>query len=925
MPPSSPVFLVPGAVARLSNDGDGDVPSRSLISFEPRARHAMAEYAKSSRDSVRVLAAPPRAGMPMPPPGTFSGGFAGGGAGGGNGAFVGGPGGPGSGPGDDEGGAPPNKACRLLFGASVKTAPIDAGFPTHTPFDHGELDVRPGTSEITAEFLEEQQRPLSAADHIAGAAIIGMAASTGVGLFYLVDKCTLVKQGEVAIVQSYDGRTRALGRGLYLSATVGTSVRKFALSDNVIRHANILIIRVLPARTLDRAHHPTLPTHHPSDPSPWPPAYIASRAQPSPDTPAQGHVGLCTSNGKPVLLLAGQHLINDPLFAYVGDRELTDTQIQIGTTHIITVPSDQVGLAAVASVAHFLGPGRHAFNNASFSFFGFKDATDPHISLHSKHRIYVPRGRLALVMLDVEPLMLEPGLHNFDAPRFLFKEMALATAPYLFVGSMHRLFVPAGAIAQVIDGGVGQLLETPGVHIFNSATFEFKGCVAATTPFVRVGAASRVVVAAGTLGKLTINGAAQLLPPGVHVFTESNLTFDGAAPATDVLIEYGNIKRVLVPQGTWYITYDDGALVCLPPGNHTLTKSSHRVAGALSAGMTVLALKGVRSMTADNVQLLFDAALSVRVVDPIKAVTMLCGGAFSWDSLTATILRKADLSLNSSIGQHRFNQTQAAISTTLPPQQTVFESDKLLDHPGASSLALTTAGGSGGGGGGGRSRATNAALAGGSDGGGALAVRGEEDPRPEPASFKEQIHRAFMSEFCEMMRMEAGTEIISMTIEGVSIVDPDLAKEMAKGAVARAQLVAATVSNEAMQKAAVAKASAVKIEAEGEAASMQIRAQADANAKLVNADADARAVLLTADAESKRIAQVSTAMANASPAMIQRELLTASGTILSAMDTNGSRVFVGPDPIASVMAMMTGAMGSMGSLGGAAGGAARSR
>ena len=208
--------------------------------------------------------------------------------------------------------------------------------------------------------------------------------------------------------------------------------------------------------------------------------------------------------------------------------------------------------------------------------------------MHSKHRIYVPRGRLALVLLDVEPLMLEPGLHNFDAPRFLFKEMALATAPYLFIGSMHRIFIPAGAIAQIIDGGVGQLIETPGVQVFNSATFEFKGCLPATTPFIRVGAASRIVVAAGTLGKLTVNGSAQLLAPGVHTFTEANLTYDGAASATDVLIEYGNIKRVLVPQGTWFITYDDGALVCLPPGQHTLTKASHRVAGALSAGMSVL-------------------------------------------------------------------------------------------------------------------------------------------------------------------------------------------------------------------------------------------------------------------------------------------------------------------------------------------------
>jgi len=788
---------------------------------------------------------------------------------------------------DSDDGEPPNKACVLLFGASVKTAPIDVGFPTHTPFDKGEVDVRAGTVEITPSYLEAQQTKLSVSDRLAGASIVIGSIASGIGLFYLADKTTLVKEGEVAIVQSYDGKTRALGTGVYLTATVGTSVRKFQLSNNVIQHGNVRIIRVLP-----------------------------------------GHVGLCTSNGKPVLLLSGQHLINDPLFAYCGDRELTDTHIQVGTTHIITVPSDQVGLAAVASVAHFLGPGRHAFNNATFSFFGFKNATDPHISLHSKHRIYVPRGRLALVLLDVEPLMLESGLHNFDAPRFVFKQMAEATEPYLFVGSMHRIFVAAGQIALVVDGGVGSLVEEPGVHIFNSATFEFKGTKPSTTAFIRVGAAARMVVLAGTLGKVTINGVAQLMQPGVHTFTENNLTYDGAASATDVLVEYGNIKRVLVPQGTWYITYDDGSLICLPPGQHTLTKPSHRVAGALSAGMSVLALKGVRSMTADNVQLLFDAALSVRIVDPIKAVTMLCGGSFSWDALTSTILRKADLSLNSSIGQHRFNQAAAATSNTraVPsgPTGSVFETDKLLDTQGAQ-LVMSGGADKPGGAIAPRSRAAALALGGGGGGGGNDGDK-DEDPRSDAPSFKEQIHRAFMAEFCDMMNNECGAEIISMTIEGVSIVDPDLAKEMAKGAVARAQLVAATVSNEAMQKLAVAKASAVKIEAEGDASSLQIKAQAKAQALLVNADAEARAVLLAAEAESKRITQVSAAMQNASPAMVQREMLTAAGAVLEGLENSGSRVIIGPDPVAAVMGMLSGAFsGAAGAAGSGSGSGAGAR
>ena len=546
---------------------------------------------------------------------------------------------------DDEGGmSQPNEACRLLFGPNTKTAPIDAGFPTHTPFEHGELEVQVGAQGVLD--LDEAQKNLGSGPQALGYAIVLAAAATGVGLFYLADKCTLVQEGEVAIVQSYDGTMRVLQRGLYLAATVGTSVRKFALSNNLIQHGLIKIIRVLP-----------------------------------------GHIGLCTKNGRPVLLKEGQHYINDALFNYVGDAALTDNQIQVGTAHI-----------------------------------------------------YVPRGKLALATLDVEPLMLEAGLHNYDNPRFGFKQMADATEPYLFVGSLHRLFMPAGSVALVVDEGVGSIVETTGVRFFNSATFEFKGLVVATKPFIRVGAATRVTIAAGTLGKLTINGVAQLLQPGIHSFNEQNLIFDGVASATDPVIIYGNIKRLLVPQGTWLISYNDGELVCLSSGMHTLTKPSHAVAGSLSAGMTVLALKAVRSMTADNVQLLFDAALSVRVQDPVKAVTMLCGGGYSWDSLTQTILRKADLLLNSSIGQHRFNQASAVTNTarSAPAASAPFESDKLLDTPAglAGSGSRRNAG-----------MPAPAAPA-------TASTPVDDDPRQapvEPPSFKEQIHKIFMDEFTEMM------------------------------------------------------------------------------------------------------------------------------------------------------------------------------
>ena len=67
------------------------------------------------------------------------------------------------------------------------------------------------------------------------------------------------------------------------------------------------------------------------------------------------------------------------------------------------------------------------------------------------------------------------------------------------------------------------------MRLFNSTSFEFRGLVDSAQPFIRVGAATRITFAAGTLGKLTIDGVAQVLQPGIHSFNEDNLTYDVAS------------------------------------------------------------------------------------------------------------------------------------------------------------------------------------------------------------------------------------------------------------------------------------------------------------------------------------------------------------------------------------------------------------
>ena len=81
----------------------------------------------------------------------------------------------------------------------------------------------------------------------------------------------------------------------------------------------------------------------------------------------------------------------------------------------------QVGLCSVGPIAHFLGPGSHLYNNPVFAFVGLWSASEPYISLYSKHRIYVPRGQVADVTVKEEEMTLKQGVHNFDTEHLIYK------------------------------------------------------------------------------------------------------------------------------------------------------------------------------------------------------------------------------------------------------------------------------------------------------------------------------------------------------------------------------------------------------------------------------------------------------------------------------------------------------------------------
>merc|ERR1719258_405564 len=74
-------------------------------------------------------------------------------------------------------------------------------------------------------------------------------------------------------------------------------------------------------------------------------------------------------------------------------------------------------------------------------------------------------------------------------------------------------------------------------------------------------------------------------------------------------------------------------------------------------------------MTLDNVELTFDAAICIRVIDAQKAVTMLAaggGGGNVVEEMFANVQERAKLDLCTIIGKNRFNKKHVATTAPTP-------------------------------------------------------------------------------------------------------------------------------------------------------------------------------------------------------------------------------------------------------------------
>merc|ERR1719502_309913 len=315
------------------------------------------------------------------------------------------------------------------------------------------------------------------------------------------------------------------------------------------------------------------------------------------------------------------------------------------------------------------------------------------------------------------------------------------------------------------------------------------------------------------------------------------------------LVSHASLKIVTVKDGQVGITYNNGVLELFETGRHTIEKATHTLAGFVSTGQQTLRISEVTGMSLDNVELTFDAAICVRVVDAQKAVVMLTSGRADADIVTEiqeNIQERAKLDLSTIIGKNRLNNKHDA--TTADKEK---EKKPAAPPPEPADDEFVT---------------VSAASASGSGDG-----------------FRTAIHDSFMHLFRREMRNECGVEVINMAIEDVKIVDTELAKALASAAVANSSLERQMIEAEIVQVKAQADSKVATIDAEGKAAGMHIMARAEAD----------------------RIKTISDTLEKACAPVQQQETIRASGNALNECST----VMLAQDT-GALATLLSGAQGS---------------
>jgi len=160
-----------------------------------------------------------------------------------------------------------------------------------------------------------------------------------------------------------------------------------------------------------------------------------------------------------------------------------------------------------------------------------------------------------------------------------------------------------------------------GRHYINQGMFSLLGIQSLSDEYVFAGVRHRILVPRGKIGLAMEAGEPFILDPGaIHLKHSPLFQYKGSVDITQQQIVHGSLTIITVRDGQVGITYKDGVLHLREPGRHVLESATHVVGGFVSTGQNTLRIEEVTGMSSDNVEMRFDAAICMRVVDAQKAV-----------------------------------------------------------------------------------------------------------------------------------------------------------------------------------------------------------------------------------------------------------------------------------------------------------------
>ena len=253
-------------------------------------------------------------------------------------------------------------------------------------------------------------------------------------------------------------------------------------------------------------------------------------------------------NGTTQLLLAGIHL-RPGLGAKCNIFDMKEDQMQFGTISFVRVRPGFLGLATENGKPVLLLPGQHFSNAPNFQLESFADVNSNMITIGSLNLIRVPPSELGLATIAKQPMILDAGLHFIASPGFEWNRSVSVNENFISLGPISIIRVQPGFVGFATQSKKAVLLGV-GLHFINDPSFEFQDMKNLTSEnFVKIGAISLVRIEPGTVGLGTINKKPVILDVGVHLIYEPTFESKGSRSVNEDRIGFGPVNIIRVGPG----------------------------------------------------------------------------------------------------------------------------------------------------------------------------------------------------------------------------------------------------------------------------------------------------------------------------------------------------------------------------------------